>query len=79
MSILVEQDQNEEENILTACQGMSRAKTWLSLEKSRQTSHWLPWKPSANESEDDCEDPHRLIVSDDFVDLLFYVEGKKHY
>lgn len=61
--------------MLEQCQGVDRAKSWLRLEHTRQISHWLPWRPSANESDDDCEDPHRLVLSDDIIAVLFYVPG----
>ena len=75
--ILVAQDEEEEEKLLDQCQTTNRAECWLRLEQTRQTSHWLPWRPAANETDDDCEDPHRLVLSDDCIDLLFYIEGTK--
>ncbi|XP_067943035.1 nuclear exosome regulator NRDE2-like [Watersipora subatra] len=71
------QDEEAEEKLLESCESSSRAETWLRLERSRQLSHWLPWRPAANETDEDCEDPHRLVLSDDFVDLLFYVEDEQ--
>lgn len=72
----VKQDEEEEERVLSQCDVSNKADCWLRLERSRQASHWLPWRPSANETDEDCEDPHRLILSDDFIDLLFYIEGR---
>ena len=72
----VKQDEDEEEKILIECQDLPQHESWLRLEESRQLSHWMPWKPSANETEDDCEDPSRMVVSDDIVDFLFVVRSK---
>lgn len=71
------QDEDEEARLLTAHQTSSRVDVWLALESSRQLSHWLPWRPAAGETDEDCEDPHRLILSDDIIDLLFYIQGIK--
>lgn len=38
---------------------------WLRVEQLREGVHWLPWT-----SDEDCEDPQRLIFSDDISDLL---------
>ena len=60
-----------------------RSKTWLTLEKSRMARHWLPWRPNVRdgETEEDCEDPERLIMFDDLSSLMFEiasVENKLH-
>ena len=73
--LTVAQDEEEEARILTRHQNSSRVDTWLTLECSRQQSHWLPWRPAAVEADEDCEDPHRLVLSDDFIDVLFYIQG----
>ncbi|MBN3294897.1 NRDE2 protein, partial [Amia calva] len=40
---------------------------WLDVEASRETRHWLPWRPdkSKGQSEEDCEDPDRQVLFDD--------------
>lgn len=38
---------------------------WLRAEQLREGAHWLPWT-----SDEDCEDPQRLVFSDDVSDLL---------
>ncbi|KAI8505433.1 Protein nrde2 [Branchiostoma belcheri] len=51
--------------------GGSRA--WLDIESGRERVHWLPWRPDtkAGETEEDCEDPDRLVLFDDVTDSLF--------
>lgn len=46
---------------------------WLSLEKLRQSAHWLPWRPdvSKDETEEDCQDMDRLVLFDDISGVLF--------
>ena len=75
MLVSVTQDEKEEEKVIGQCLNSGRAEAWLRLEHTRQTSHWLPWRPAANESDDDCEDPHRLVLSDDIIDVLFEIFG----
>ena len=39
--------------------------------------HWLPWRPDvrSDETEEDCEDPERLVVFDDIRSLIFEVRS----
>ena len=50
-------------------------KNWLSLELHRERTHLKPWKPDkkAAQTEEDCDDPERLIVFDDICPNLFKV------
>ena len=43
---------------------------WIQLETWRGTAHWRPWRarPDLGETEDDCDDPDRLIVHDDVAE-----------
>uniref|UniRef100_T1IPR7 Uncharacterized protein n=1 Tax=Strigamia maritima TaxID=126957 RepID=T1IPR7_STRMM len=50
---------------------LSRDETWCRLEKIREERHWLPWKPNTVQSEDDCEDPDRMVLVDDVSPFLF--------
>ncbi len=63
----------EEERLLL--ENKDRCATWLSVENSRMLRHWLPWRPDVRkgETEEDCEDPERLIMFDDLVSVLFEV------
>ncbi|KAM7404039.1 hypothetical protein PAMA_004452 [Pampus argenteus] len=40
---------------------------WLDVESSRETLHWLPWRPdkAKGQSEEDCDDPDRQVLFDD--------------
>nr|XP_006122408.1 protein NRDE2 homolog isoform X1 [Pelodiscus sinensis] len=40
---------------------------WLDVECSRETRHWMPWRPdkTKKQSEEDCEDPERQVLFDD--------------
>lgn len=52
-----------EEHILAS--ELPLSELWLRVEQLREGVHWLPWT-----SDEDCEDPQRLIFSDDISDLL---------
>lgn len=43
------------------------------METFRQDQHWLPWRPDvgAGETEDDCTDPDRVVLSTDIVPYIF--------
>ncbi|KAJ7991114.1 hypothetical protein DPEC_G00293900 [Dallia pectoralis] len=40
---------------------------WLDVESSRESVHWLPWRPdkTKGQSVEDCEDPDRQVLFDD--------------
>ncbi|XP_019407948.1 PREDICTED: protein NRDE2 homolog [Crocodylus porosus] len=40
---------------------------WLDVEGSREARHWVPWRPdkTKKQTEEDCEDPERQVLSDD--------------
>ena len=59
---------------------LSKCDTWLQIEALRETHHWLPWQPdvSAGQTEEDCEDPERLVMFDDISPVLFTVPEKLH-
>jgi len=52
-----------EERILAS--ELPLSELWLRVEQLREGAHWLPWT-----SDKDCEDPQRLVFSDDVSDLL---------
>ncbi|XP_005107028.1 nuclear exosome regulator NRDE2 [Aplysia californica] len=56
-------------------ESFSRAMKWLKMEKIRQNAHWLPWRPdeSKGDTEEDCEDPDRLVLYDDISPVLFRI------
>lgn len=51
-----------EDEILTC--GLPICSLWLRLEKLRQRVHWYPV------SDDDCEDPQRVVIPTDVTDLV---------
>ena len=64
-----------EQQLLAAA--TDQASAWVSLETSRESRHWLPWRPNYDVGEssvEDCEDPDRVVVFDDLSGALFYVE-----
>ncbi|XP_019642715.1 PREDICTED: LOW QUALITY PROTEIN: protein NRDE2 homolog [Branchiostoma belcheri] len=67
----VEDADEEEEEVVS--QSASRSRAWLDIESGREQVHWLPWRPDtkAGETEEDCEDPDRLVLFDDVTDSLF--------
>ena len=59
---------------------LAKSETWLQIEALRETHHWLPWQPdmSAGQTEEDCEDPERLVMFDDISPVLFTVTDSLH-
>jgi len=54
-----------------------RVLAWVTLETSRESRHWLPWRPNYDVGEssiEDCEDPERVVVFDDLSGALFTVK-----
>lgn len=53
--------------------GMPKRKAWLKVEVSRDNSQLKPWQPDTEkgETDDDCEDPERLVLFDDLSSYLF--------
>eukprot|EP00048_Salpingoeca_helianthica_P004045 m.73175 g.73175 ORF g.73175 m.73175 type:complete len:1053 (+) comp13027_c0_seq1:17-3175(+) len=52
-----------------------QAQDWAALEAWRDQHHVLPWRPrvSIGETEDDIDDPDRIVTFDDISSLLFNV------
>ncbi|XP_072031350.1 nuclear exosome regulator NRDE2-like [Amphiura filiformis] len=52
---------------------------WLQEEISREQSHLLPWRPdtSKGETEEDCEDPERMVLFDDISSILFKIQSQQ--
>ena len=74
--LLSETDETTEQQLLAAAAG--RMSTWVSLETSRESRHWLPWRPNYDVGEssvEDCEDPDRVIILDDLSGALFNVDS----
>lgn len=57
--------------------GMPKWKAWLKVELSRDNSQLKPWQPDTEkgETDDDCEDPERLVLFDDISSYLFKLES----
>ncbi len=53
---------------------------WKKLESSRTLRHWLPWRPDVRngQTEEDCEDPERLVLFDDLSPVLFRIEEESN-
>ncbi|RUS78263.1 hypothetical protein EGW08_013979 [Elysia chlorotica] len=63
----------EEEEDAIILEQLPRSQTWIKMEKLRENSHILPWRPDAlkDETEDSAEDPERLVLFDDVAPTLF--------
>ena len=75
--LLLEDDENKEADLLKT--NAERWQKWHSLETFRQDQHWLPWRPDAGtgETEDDCTDPDRVVLSTDVVPYLISLGDDK--
>ncbi|KAK3713719.1 hypothetical protein QZH41_020706, partial [Actinostola sp. cb2023] len=53
--------------------GLHKWEAWLKVEVSREQTQLKPWQPdqATGETEDDCEDPERIIIFDDISSSLF--------
>ncbi|XP_071962858.1 nuclear exosome regulator NRDE2-like isoform X2 [Antedon mediterranea] len=53
--------------------------SWVYLETAREQRHFLPWKPDPDKdvTEDDCEDPERMVVFDDVSAFLFKIKSEE--
>ncbi|XP_069029060.1 nuclear exosome regulator NRDE2 [Embiotoca jacksoni] len=62
-----EEEEEEEDEEEVKDSSLPRGTVWLDVESSRERAHWLPWRPdkTKNQSEEDCEDPDRQVLSDD--------------
>ncbi|XP_031560255.1 nuclear exosome regulator NRDE2-like [Actinia tenebrosa] len=56
--------------------GMPKWKAWIKVEISRDNSQLKPWQPDTEkgETDEDCEDPERLVLFDDISSYLFKLE-----
>ncbi|XP_074921736.1 nuclear exosome regulator NRDE2 isoform X3 [Chelonoidis abingdonii] len=60
-----EEDVDEDQEIKDKT--LPKWQIWLDIECSRETRHWLPWRPdkTKKQTEEDCEDPERQVLFDD--------------
>ncbi|KAG6934970.1 NRDE-2, necessary for RNA interference, domain containing [Chelydra serpentina] len=60
-----EEDVDEDQEIKDKT--LPKWQIWLDIECSRETKHWLPWRPdkTKKQTEEDCEDPERQVLFDD--------------
>jgi len=73
--LLSELDETTDQQVLAAA--TNRESAWVTLETSRESRHWLPWRPNCDVGEssvEDCEDPDRVVVFDDLSGALFSIE-----
>ncbi len=52
---------------------------WVCEEISREAQHFAPWSPdeAKGETEDDCEDPERMVLFDDISQVLFRLTSQE--
>ncbi|KAM7376652.1 hypothetical protein PAMP_006374 [Pampus punctatissimus] len=62
-----EEEEEEEDEEEVKDRSQPRWTVWLDVESSRETVHWLPWRPdkAKGQSEEDCDDPDRQVLFDD--------------
>lgn len=48
---------------------------WLQEEIQRERIHFLPWQPTGGQTEDDCEDPERMVLVDDITPFLISLDS----
>uniref|UniRef100_A0A8C5R346 NRDE-2, necessary for RNA interference, domain containing n=1 Tax=Leptobrachium leishanense TaxID=445787 RepID=A0A8C5R346_9ANUR len=60
-----EEDPDEEFDLKD--KSSAKYKIWLDVECTRESRHWLPWRPDSakKETEEDCEDPERQVLFDE--------------
>ena len=75
--MFLDDDEALEEDLLTQANGVTDS--WMAVEMARTSRHWLPWRPddSKEETEDDCEDPERLVLFDDLKKCVFIVDNEE--
>ncbi|XP_006823850.2 nuclear exosome regulator NRDE2-like [Saccoglossus kowalevskii] len=77
-----EENENDEEDVEDDFIKIDRPvwKVWSDVENYREQCHWLPWKPDVKrgQTEEDCEDPDRLVLFDDISSSLFKVTTQDH-
>ncbi|WAR20075.1 NRDE2-like protein [Mya arenaria] len=78
-SVVLNALEEKEEDIIERKE--SKNSTWFKIELLRDHHHWLPWKPdlSKGQTEEDCEDPERLVVYDDVKPVVFDISEMLHY
>ncbi|XP_038072290.1 nuclear exosome regulator NRDE2-like isoform X2 [Patiria miniata] len=53
---------------------------WMREEVFREQSHFAPWRPdeAKGETEEDCEDPERMVLFDDIGQALFRLSSQQN-
>ncbi|KAM4690162.1 nuclear exosome regulator NRDE2 [Rhinophrynus dorsalis] len=74
---LDEEEEEEDEEPDIQDRSCPRYKIWLDLECSRESRHWLPWRPDATkkQTEEDCEDPERQVLFDELGPSMFKISS----
>ncbi|XP_043835942.1 nuclear exosome regulator NRDE2 isoform X1 [Dromiciops gliroides] len=62
-----DEDEPEEDDQEIKNKTLPKWQIWLSVERSREQRHWLPWRPdkTKKQTDEDCEDPERQVLFDD--------------
>ncbi|KAG9336654.1 hypothetical protein JZ751_003001 [Albula glossodonta] len=60
-------DDDQEETSEVKDKTWPKWRIWLDIEASRESNHWLPWRPDNTKGQtvEDCEDPDRQVLFDD--------------
>lgn len=65
-------DDSEEEEMLSKLgPHVARNSLWLELELGRERRHWLPWRPSSKDDEEEADDPERMVPFGTIAPFLF--------
>lgn len=67
--------EDDDESLVMLQENLAQWQAWFKVETSRENHHWKPWQPDkeAGETEEDCEDPERLVLFDDVSSSLFNI------
>lgn len=74
----VEEDEEEVDNDSEIKdKTLPRWRIWLDTECSRETRHWIPWRPDTTKGQkmEDCEDPERQVLFDELGASLIKISS----
>nr|XP_054758466.1 nuclear exosome regulator NRDE2-like [Lytechinus pictus] len=66
-------NKDEDDNVINKTHAEWQA--WLEEEVHRERIHFIPWQPSGGETEDDCDDPERMVLVDDITPFLITIDS----
>ncbi|KAM5125857.1 nuclear exosome regulator NRDE2, partial [Mantella aurantiaca] len=72
---LGEEEEEGEEDLDIKDKHLPHHEIWLDMERSRESRHWVPWRPDPDkkQTEEECEDPERQVLFDDLGSSMFRI------